>query len=84
MAPRDGQSAYVAVTLTSDGARRFEEATGRLVRRRIAILTSGVVRSVPIVQSKIGGGHVSITVGHGSPEKQYKEAKQLAADLGGK
>lgn len=83
VAPRDGQDAQVMLWLTPAGARRFEEATGRLVRRRMAILTNGVVRSVPVVMSKITGGRISITLGRGNPDTRYREAQALAEALGG-
>ncbi|NOU28977.1 MAG: hypothetical protein HOO96_13825 [Polyangiaceae bacterium] len=79
----DGQDAQVMVSLTREGATRFEGATDRLVRRRVAILTSGVVRSLPVVLSKISGGRLFITVGRGNPDVRYGEAQELARALGG-
>jgi len=79
----DGQDAQVLISLTREGATRFEAATAQLVRRRMAILTSGVVRSVPVVMSKITGGRISITMGRGNPDVRYREAKELAEALGG-
>ncbi len=80
---RDGQDAYVQISLTPAGAKRFEDATGRLVRRRMAILTNGIVRSLPVVMSKIAGGHISVTMGRGNSDARYREAQDLAAALGG-
>ncbi len=79
----DGQDAQVLISLTREGATRFEEATARLARRRMAILTSGVVRSVPVVMGRIAGGRISITMGRGNPDVRYREAKELAEALGG-
>jgi len=39
---------------------------------------------VPIVKSKISGGHVSITMGAGELDKKYQEATVLAARLRGR
>jgi preprotein translocase subunit SecD len=80
---RDGRDAQVLISLTGEGATRFEAATTRLVRRRMAILTNGVVRSVPVVMSKITGGRISITMGRGNPDTRYREAQDLAEALGG-
>ncbi len=81
--PRDGQDAQVLLSLAPEGARRFEEATRRLVRRRMAIVTGDAVRSVPVVMSAIVGGHISITMGRGNPDARYREARDLAMALDG-
>jgi preprotein translocase subunit SecD len=72
---------YVMLTLTPEGASRFEEATGANVNRRIAIVLDGVINSAPVVLSKIGGGKASITMGAGAPDDQIARAKMLAAGL---
>ena len=75
-------TAYVAATLTPDAAKRFEDATGEWVNRRIAILVDDVVSSAPVVRTRIGGGHVQITMGSGGdPEHHLDEAKALANTL---
>ncbi len=51
----------VSLTFNSEGALLFEEATGRLVGKQIAIVLDGMVISAPVVQSKIGGGNAQIT-----------------------
>lgn len=51
----------VSLSFNSEGARLFEDATGRLVGRQIAIVLDGVVISAPVVQSRISGGQAQIT-----------------------
>ena len=51
----------VSLSFNSEGARLFEEATGRLVGRQIAIVLDGVVISAPVVQDRIAGGQAQIT-----------------------
>jgi hypothetical protein len=73
---------YVAITLTESGAKRFADATEQWVKRRIAIVLDGTVNSAPVVQSKIAGGHVSITLGSDDDhEAQKKAALDLAESL---
>ena len=51
----------VSLSFNSEGARLFEEATGRLVGKQIAIVLDGVVISAPVVQDRIAGGQAQIT-----------------------
>ena len=51
----------VSLSFNSEGASLFEEATGRLVGRQIAIVLDGVVISAPVVQDRISGGNAQIT-----------------------
>jgi preprotein translocase subunit SecD len=66
----------VMFTLNEEGARKFAEATSRLVGKQLAIVVDGVVRSAPTVQSPITGGKGEIT---GSFTET--QAKVLAAAL---
>ena len=75
---------YVAVTLSGEGGQRFEDLTREWVQRRIAILVDDEVNSAPVVKSVISGGHLSITMGAGDPDKKYEEARVLAARLRGR
>lgn len=70
----------VRVSLTDGGAKRFLDATRRLVQRRMAILVDGVVKSAPVVMSPIPGGHLIITVGNSMPDA-CPEAHKIAATL---
>ena len=68
---------YVAITFSPAGADRFEEITGANVQRRFAIILDEIIDSAPVIKSKIGGGHASITLGSGDPEQQLANAKKL-------
>jgi hypothetical protein len=76
---------YVAITLHPEGAERFRVATAGWIKRRIAIVLDGRVDSAPVVQSEIGGGHISITLGSaGDRATRLEAAKRLARSLGGR
>jgi preprotein translocase subunit SecD len=62
----------VAISFNDEGAKVFEEATGRNVGKPLAIFLDNVLVSAPIVQQKISGGHAVIT-GHFT----VAEAQQL-------
>lgn len=68
----------VSLSFNSEGALLFEEATGRLVNRQIAILLDGVVISAPVVQSRIAGGNAQIT-GRFSADEASRLAIMLKA-----
>lgn len=51
---------YVSLTLNREGAKIFEEVTGRNIDRQLAIVLDGWVASAPVIRSKIGGGRASI------------------------
>jgi hypothetical protein len=72
---------YVAVKLTNEGAKKFETVTEEWVDRRLAIVLDGQVESAPMIRTKIAGGRLSITMGHGDPEKQLADAKRLERAL---
>jgi len=67
----------VALEFTPMGAERFEDVTGKNVKRRFAIVLDGKVESAPVIQTKIGGGHGVITMGAGSLDEQAQNAKKL-------
>ncbi|HMJ55600.1 MAG TPA: protein translocase subunit SecD [Polyangiaceae bacterium] len=68
---------YVALTFTEAGGDRFEEVTGANVKRRFAIILDGKVESAPVIQTRIAGGHASITLGANDTESQLEEARKL-------
>ena len=76
--------AYVAVTLSSAGATRFESATREWTQRRLAILVDDRINSAPVIRTAISGGRISISMGRGDPERKIAEAKSLAQALGGR
>ena len=74
---------YVSMDFKQAGAKRFEEATGANIGRRMAVILDGNVYSAPNIQAKIGGGHAQITLGGGGANfnKTMSEAKDLALVL---
>ena len=68
----------LAVSLNSDAAQRFSDATAELapVRGQIAVVVDGAVVSAPSVSQQIDGGQVSISGGFSATE-----AVALAASL---
>jgi preprotein translocase subunit SecD len=68
---------YVALTFTEAGGDRFEEVTGANVKRRFAIILDGSIYSAPVIQTRIAGGHASITLGSSENESQLEEARKL-------
>jgi preprotein translocase subunit SecD len=68
---------YVALTFTDAGGNIFERITGANVKRRFAIILDSRVESAPVIQSRIAGGHASITMGQPDPETQLQDARKL-------
>lgn len=52
---------YVSLGFNRRGATEFGRITGENVKRRLAIILDGVVRSAPVIQERIGGGQAQIT-----------------------
>lgn len=67
---------YVNIQFNDEGAKLFEEITGRNVGKRIAIFVGGDFISAPRVQDKISGGKAQIT-----GQFTNEEAKKLAQNL---
>jgi SecD/SecF fusion protein len=67
---------YVSIQFNDDGAKLFEEITGRNVGKPLAIFVGGQLISAPNVNQKISGGKAQIT-GHFTIE----EANNLSRDL---
>ncbi|MBN8614560.1 MAG: protein translocase subunit SecD [Deltaproteobacteria bacterium] len=79
--PQDGNP-YVAITFDSSGADAFERLTGANVRRRMAIVLDDRVETAPVIQSRIGGGRASITLGRsGAYQTMLNEASDLVVVL---
>ncbi|ACL74918.1 protein translocase subunit SecD [Ruminiclostridium cellulolyticum] len=68
----------VALTLTSEGGKKFSEATGRLIGKPIAIFMDNDLISAPNVQTQISGNSARITLGGTASNEQRDEAKNLA------
>lgn len=60
----------LTLSLSSDAAARFEEATGQLasVGGKIVLLVDGVVVSAPAVSAQITGGQVTVPIGTDAAE----------------
>jgi preprotein translocase subunit SecD len=72
------QEYYVAITFSPRGADLFRQITHDNVKRRFAIILDDKVDSAPVIQTEIGGGHASITLGSFSnPRDQLDAAKKL-------
>lgn len=67
---------YVSLTFNSEGAKTFEDITGRYVQKRLAIVLDGNVYSAPVIREKIAGGNAQI-----SGAFSMEEAKDLAIVL---
>ncbi len=67
---------HVVITFTPEGAKMFEDLTGRNVNKPIAIFVGGNMISAPNVNEKIAGGNAII-----SGRFTVKEAEELARDL---
>jgi len=57
----DYNEPYVSVDFNRRGAAEFGRITGENVKRRLAIILDGIVRSAPVIQERIGGGKAQIT-----------------------
>ena len=66
----------VALSFNSNGSKLFEEATGKLIGKRIGIYMDNNLISNPTVQNQISGGQAVIT-----GMKNYEEAKALAEKI---
>ena len=66
----------VALSFNSDGSKLFEDATGKLIGKRIGIYMDNNLISNPTVQNQISGGQAVIT-----GMKTYEEAKALAEKI---
>ena len=72
---------YVNLVFKSQGAKRFEEVTGKNLGKRMAVILDGNVYTAPNIQSKIAGGRAQITLGSGNFNKLMKEARDIALVL---
>jgi len=73
--PNSGQP-EVALEFDGDGAKMFEDITGRNIGKQVAIFLDGNIISSPVVNDKITGGKAVI-----SGSFNVNEAKELAARL---
>ncbi len=74
----DYNEPYVSVDFNRRGGQEFARITGDNVKKRMAIILDGVVRSAPVIQERIGGGKAQIT-GSYSPDEAHDLAIVLRA-----
>jgi preprotein translocase subunit SecD len=67
----------VLVEFDRFGANRFEDMTGKNVGKKMAIILDDKVSSAPVIQTRIGGGRSTITMGGGSAAEIQTEAQDL-------
>ena len=71
---QNGYNEYVVeLTFDSEGAAKFEEATGQLIGQQMGIYMDDVLISNPVVQTRISGGNAVIT-----GMEDYDAARALA------
>jgi preprotein translocase subunit SecD len=68
---------HVSLEFTPLGGDRFEDITGRNIKRRFAIILDEKVESAPVIQTKIAGGQAQITMGSAGIDQQLQDAKKL-------
>lgn len=74
------QMSFVRLVFSDEGARKFEEATGKLIGKKIAIYLDDQMVSAPVVNGKISGkDRAVIELGSYDREQSRTEAKELAA-----
>lgn len=72
----------VSLVFNSAGATKFSDLTGNNIGKSMAIVLDKVVKSAPVIQTKIGGGRAVITLGRGRMRDQaINEAKMIATAL---
>lgn len=78
----EGGRPLVSVVLSDEGARRFANYTADHIREAIAIEINDEVLSAPIVQDRISGGRLQITLGQADDYRVLlQESERLAAGL---
>lgn len=70
------QGYVVKLKFNANGAKLFEEATGKLIGKRMSIYMDEVLLSSPTVQTKISGGEAVIT-----NLESYDAAKELSEKI---
>lgn len=77
-----GNEPVVSFSFDPIGTRLFGELTTKNVHKPMAIVLDKVVKSAPVIQTPITGGHGQITLGRSRNQSdQMKEAKLIATAL---
>lgn len=72
----------VSLVFNSTGSTKFADLTGGSIGQSMAIVLDKVVKSAPVIQTKIAGGRAVITLGRGRAHEQaVNEAKMIATAL---
>lgn len=72
----------VSLVFNSVGANKFAELTGGNIGKSMAIVLDKVIKSAPVIQSKIAGGRAVINLGRSRMRDQaLNEAKMIATAL---
>ncbi len=74
----DSAGFEVGLKLSDAGAKKFAEATARLINKPIAIFMDNKQISAPVVQTAITGGEARISLNGTPVDEQQAEAKELA------
>lgn len=72
---------YVSLKLSAEGAKKFEEATERLVGQPLAIFMDKQMISAPNVKEKISGGNAVIEMNNTDTSAATEEATELANSI---
>lgn len=73
----EGYQHYVSLELNAEGAKKFADATSRLIGQAISINLDETVVAAPTVQTEITDGNAVITMGNS--EEAEKEARNIAS-----
>lgn len=72
---------YVALSFNSAGAKLFDELSGKMIGKRLAIVLDGNVYSAPVIQARISGGTAQITLNGSNSDDMLSQATELALVL---
>ncbi|MEC9072298.1 MAG: protein translocase subunit SecD, partial [Myxococcota bacterium] len=76
------QQPYVSLDLNGEGARLFADLTEKNVDEYMAIMLDETVNSAPVINERIPGGRVKITMGGSrTPQKVLADARSLVTVL---
>ncbi len=71
-------SPHVVLTFSDEGAKKFADATGKLIGKEMSIYLDDNLVTSPIVNSKIESSTAIITMGNGTYSERKAEAQEYA------